>query len=156
MVFLYFHGHQLVMMLTLCLGAVASAWYHESLVNIHSGLSQFFVPVSLTLFPPLFISCPLGQVFLIRPIGTLVCSPQSPNQRRWWNQWGEWILTGIWNEHQPLGSMCLRPCVCLYARARWAEEVRPSPGQQTLSAWAALDHFWEMMEGEEGGGQKGC
>lgn len=65
----------------------------------------------------LFISCPLGWVFLIRPIGTLLCSLQLPNQGRWWNQCWGWILTGIWNEHPAHGinvslSLCVSVCEC--------------------------------------------
>lgn len=78
----------------------------------------------------LFISCLLGWVFLIRPIGTLLCSLQLPNQGRWWNQCCGRILTGIWNEHQHMGSMWVLDCVCFCMWVWKAGEVRPSAGQQ--------------------------
>lgn len=56
----------------------------------------------------------LPVVCLIRPFRVLICSPQVPNQRRRYNQWGGWIVTGIWNPHQLLGSMCLRPFVFVF------------------------------------------
>lgn len=79
----------------------------------------------------IYFGSPLGRVSLTRPIATLKCSLQLPNQRRCLNQWGGWILTGICNEHQPVGIDVSSPlCVCIHEALR---SFRPSPGRSFLS-----------------------
>lgn len=108
----------------------------------------------IRLLPCLCNSCPLGQV-RSGPIRMLLYSLQLPNQRRWWNQWSGWILTGIWNEHQPQGSMCLRLCVFVCGSVRgWRGSTFARTA--TLSAGAVMDRFWEMIEGGGSGRQNGC
>ena len=115
------------------------------------GSPKTHVNTRIRLLPCLCNSCPLGQVLLIRPIRMLVYSLQLPNQRRWCNQWSGWILTGIWNEHQPQGSMCLRLCVFVCGSVRgWRGSTFARTA--TLSAWALMDHFRETMGG---GGTEG-
>lgn len=79
-----------------------------------------------------------GRVCLPKPIATLKCSLQLPNQRRCLNQWGGWILTGICNEHQPVGIDVSSPlCVCIHEALR---SFRPSPGCSFLS-WSRRSTF---------------
>lgn len=86
----------------------------------------------------IYFGSPLGHVSLAKPIATLKCSLQLPNQRRCLNQWGGWILTGICNEHQPVGIDVSSPlCVCIHEALK---SFRPSPGRIFLS-WSRRSTF---------------
>lgn len=86
----------------------------------------------------IYFGSPLGPDCLAKPIATLKCSLQLPNQRRCLNQWGGWILTGICNEHQPVGiDVSSPPCVCIHEALK---SFRPSPGRSFLS-WSRRSTF---------------
>lgn len=95
-------------------------------------------PFSSCLFYLFILALLWGPVSLTKPIATLKCSLQLPNQRRCLNQWGGWILTGICNEHQPVGIDVSSPlCVCIHEALK---SFRPSPGRSCLS-WSRRSTF---------------
>lgn len=93
-------------------------WRREMFLQVNNSDKEDWRLTNLTFFllSLLFIyfGSPLGHLSLTKPIATLKWSLQLPNQRRCLNQWGGWILTGICNEHRPVGidvSSPVRVCI---------------------------------------------